>query len=472
LISRWRRALVLASLLLLAACANRGPDLARLYQHIGTGRPHPPVIIIPGLLGATLERDGVEIFPGGWSRFVTGDDFPELALPIDGQRLMPRDNGVRPAALFDKLVEVDFYNRIRETLRKAGRYHFAQPGTPVNDPAVRRQYVFLYDWRQDLAGIAAQLDRFVEQIRADYGDPQLRVDVVAHSMGGLLVRYFSLFGGEDVLSSDGGIPTPSHAGAAKLRKAVLIGTPNLGALNTLGSMVRGYRLGLARVSTEVELTMPAAYQLLPHPDREWIIASDGSRPDRDLYDPETWRQFGWGPYDPDVRKRVLSRYGDPQQGEEFLALLTAYFEHQLRRARDFHRAIALPTRSRYILFGGDCELTPARCLVERGEDTWKLRLDPRKVVLRQADVNYEELMLEPGDGNVTKTSLLARSALNSAFAAPEEGNPLAVAYSILLCERHFALTGNVHFRDNLLNVLLLQETTEDLRRPVKLPAEK
>ncbi|MDZ7826880.1 MAG: hypothetical protein U5R48_13775 [Gammaproteobacteria bacterium] len=41
-----------------------------------------------------------------------------------------------------------------------------------------------YDWRRDLQQTAADLDRFIEGIRAARGDPDLRVDVVAHSMGG------------------------------------------------------------------------------------------------------------------------------------------------------------------------------------------------------------------------------------------------------------------------------------------------
>ena len=62
-------------------------------------------------------------------------------------------------------------------------------------------------------------------------------------------------------------------------------------------------------------------------------------------------------------------------------------------------------------------------------------------------------MLEPGDGRVTKPSLLARETLDPTAPQHEESF-LPIAYFFFLCEQHDQLTGNINFQDNLLNVLL------------------
>ncbi|MFQ5582242.1 MAG: hypothetical protein ACE5F3_06415 [Mariprofundaceae bacterium] len=115
---------------------------------------------------------------------------------------------------------------------------------------------------------------------------------------------------------------------------------------------------------------------------------------------------------------------------------------------------------RYIVFGGDCELTPAHCLIETVRGKTVIRLNPRKIHNRVPGVDYRKLMLEPGDGRVTKPSLLARNSLDpSAPGGSRDVFPLA--YPMFLCETHTQLTGNISFQDNLLNILLLQKTTED-----------
>ena len=68
-------------------------------------------------------------------------------------------------------------------------------------------------------------------------------------------------------------------------------------------------------------------------------------------------------------------------------------------------------------------------------------------------------MLEPGDGSVTKPSLLAQNSLDTS-SADEEGGYFPLAYSMFLREEHSQLTGNISFQDNLPNVLLIQEKSQ------------
>ena len=104
-------------------------------------------------------------------------------------------------------------------------------------------------------------------------------------------------------------------------------------------------------------------------------------------------------------------------------------------------------------FGGDCTLTRARILIEQYAGLPRTRLTPRAVRGAVARDVIEAAMLEPGDGRVTKPSLLARDTVDPTAPQHEESF-LPVAYHFFLCEQHHRLTGNVNFQDNLLNVLL------------------
>ena len=71
-------------------------------------------------------------------------------------------------------------------------------------------------------------------------------------------------------------------------------------------------------------------------------------------------------------------------------------------------------------------------------------------------IDYEELMLEPGDGRVTKPSLFAREALDPTVPR-HRYSFFPMDHSILLCESHDSLTGNISFQNNLLNILLTRD---------------
>jgi len=162
---------------------------------------------------------------------------------------------------------------------------------------VRRYYVFAYDWRQDNVATAKRLDALIEQVRRDYDDPTLKVNVIAHSMGGLVTRYYLRYGTVDALEGEGAFPI-NMRGAAKIDTAVLLGTPNLGSVSSLQSMILGHRVGLRRVEPEVLATMPSIYQLMPHPLTDWSVDPGGKDLDLDLYDVTTWKRLQWSVFDP------------------------------------------------------------------------------------------------------------------------------------------------------------------------------
>jgi len=441
--------------------AGEQPDLKRLYEVSASERFQNPVIVIHGVFGARIRtsRDRKEIWPGNASNLLFSS-YEKLVLDIDPTTLETRTGRTEAYALFDRVGGHDYYGRIVKVLQEAGRYEPAMTGRPRAATA-HAYYVFIYDWRRDIARNAAKLDAFIEQIRRDYHMPKLKVDIVAHSMGALLTRYFIRYGQRDVLDSD--TFRPDNAGADKVRKVVLIGAPNMGSVSGLQYFLSGYKLGFGSIATEVMATMPGSYELLPHPARNWMITPEGVKADIKLYDIRTWKRFKWAVFDPEARARIRRRFRSSVDAVQYMRVLERFFAKHLERARRFHMAMSVPLKNspvRYIVFGGDCELTPARCLIENVRGKVVIRLHPENITNRVRGVNYRKLMLEPGDGRVTKPSLLARNSLDPSMPGSNR-DAFPLAYSLFLCETHAELTGNISFQDNLLNILLLQETTED-----------
>lgn len=471
---QWRIVVVMLWSALLCGCESLNPlrpDLRRLYEFDGPAGMQPPVIVIPGILGSRL-RDrvtGEELWPGSVSHLLLGRK-DALALKIDPKTLEPLDDGIEAAGLFEGVLNQDFYGEILHTLERYGRY---QPGVlgQHQDGKTRRYYVFAYDWRQDNVVTARKLDALIEQIRRDYGDPALKVDVVAHSMGGLATRYFLRYGTTDVLDRND-FPV-NLKGAAKLRTVILLGTPNLGSVQSLHGFLQGTDVGLRRIPTEVLATMPSVYELFPHPINTWLVKPDGKPLDRDLFDVEVWRRFEWSVFDPMVIARLREKAPVATAAEADLALRQRYFEKRLERARRFVWALTVPlpkTPVKLVVFGGDCTLTPARLVVEEDNGDSVVRLYPEDVKHKLAGVDYSRLMLEPGDGAVTKPSLLARENLDP--TAPRNRYLFfPLAYSFFLCERHDRLTGNINFQDNLLNVLLSRERPWDAEMKMRAMKE-
>ena len=436
-----------------AACSGPRPDLARLYAKQANPR-QPPVILIHGILGSRLEdpAGGDEAWPGSAWRLLF-HDYRDLALEIDPRTLSPLPDELRVAGITDRAAGRDFYGEIMGVLSEAGGYERGRPGEPVA-PGEKRFYVFAYDWRQDNVVTARALDGFIEQIRQDHGDPQLKVDIIAHSMGGLAARYYIRYGTVDVLD-DNDFPVNGH-GAERVRRAILLGTPNLGSVTAIQTMLQGVKTAFGGVPTEVVATFPSVYQLLPHPLNDWLIKSDGEPLERDLFDVDLWRRFQFSVFSPEVRRRIAGEYEDDGDARARLALLERYFHRYLERGRRFVWSLTVPVPEpavSYIVFGGNCNLTPARILVEEVAGESVIRLWPREIADPVPGVDYDSLMLEPGDGVVTKASLLARETLDPTLRR-HRYSFFPMRYSFFLCEAHNRLTGNINFQDNLLHALL------------------
>lgn len=446
-----RRAVLAAGAAAVAGCALRHsrPQLEVLY---GKARHERPLVLVPGAFGSTLREraTGHEAWPQSDSRLLFSN-YRHLELPIDPATLEPVEGQLEAYAVFRQGLGRDFYGRAIDTLAQVG-YRRARPGRPPR-PGGPALYTYEYDFRFDNVHAARGFAELLRVIREDHGDPALKVDVLAHSNGGLLVRYYARYGTAGLPES--GPLQPTYAGAPHLGRLLFVGTPNLGTMQPVLSLLRGEEVGLRMIPPEVMATCPGVTQLLPHPAVPWLVDLTGRVVDASLYDIDTWRDFQWNVFDPGVAARTVAQHGGGAAGRRYLEVLRAFLAVQLARGRRFAEALSVPASSadlRPWVLGGDCELTLSRLVAETAAGRLRARERVRDIASPRPRTDYEELMFEPGDTVVTRSSLLGRRSVDVALPR-EPFESLRVAHGTFLCERHQQLMGNASLLDNMLHAL-------------------
>lgn len=444
---------------LIAGCAplSKTPDMARLYAE-ATTETQPPVVLIHGLMGSKINNSqtGEELWPSSVRKLLFSS-YKGLALDITPETLQEVSIHRKPVAIFDRIAGRDFYGKILQALEHGGGYTFTELGQPITSNQ-RRYYVFLYDWRQDNVTSAKALAAFIQNIQQDYGNPAQKVDIVAHSMGGLIARYYMRYGRQDVVNDNAFDTKLTLGGGKNIRRMILLGTPNWGSVSAVKTFIRGHKLGFSRIQPQVLATMPSLYQLFPHPimAEKTLITAAGSPLKRDLYDVRIWQKFRWSVFDPKVQKRIRKNFDTAEEADAYQRTLEAFFEKSLERARRFAWSLSIPLpkdHPKLVVFGGDCALTPAKLLIEEVAGDSVIRLNPHEVQNPHEGIDYNRLMLEPGDGTVTKASLLARQTFVPTVSR-HKYSFFPLEYAFFLCEAHNSLTGNPTFQNNLLHSLL------------------
>ncbi len=139
----------------------------------------------------------------------------------------------------------------------------------------------------------------------------------------------------------------------------------------------------------------------------------------------------------------------------YLDRLREFLGHSLAGGRRFAESFATGPDSGDVptwVFGGDCEATLARLVVESVAGELHARENPAAIAAPGPHACVDA-MFEPGDTVVTRSSLLGRRTLDvAAPRAPAES--LRVAHALFFCARHQQLTGNANLQDNLLHALL------------------
>ena len=233
----------------------------------GAASGRQPVIVIPGLGGSEFTANSafsLSVDNGHGGTFSRNYGAGERVWINTFQMLLPgdddyldvlklRSDGVTPVAPEVQVSGMywDAYGDLVDYLQRQGYVM----GTDL--------WLFPYDWRQDVDLTSRNLDTLVTQalVAANGGQPDpaawttRRVDIVAHSLGGLIGRAY--------------IADPARA--ARVDQLITLGAPQFGATKALKALVYGdqfgpWFLGIGLNPSEVRdlsRNMAAGMELLP-----------------------------------------------------------------------------------------------------------------------------------------------------------------------------------------------------------------
>ena len=422
-----------------------------------TAKGKPPLIIIPGLTGSELinARTGETV----WFKARRAKD-DDLRLPIspvlsrNRDSLIPGDI-IRGVRFFKFLPETEIYERLIDALRTRGGYKEGTWKNPPKDGYQDTFYVFPYDWRRDNVENARLLIQKVEQLKRTLRKPNLKFNIAAHSMGGLIARYAAMYGKADLSVSD---PKPTWAGAKDFDKIFLMGTPNEGSISALNALLNGFSYvggGLnlpfiQNISRFDVFTIPSIYQLLPHEGSVTAYDQDLQPMQIDIYDPAVWEKYQWTIWqDKDFDKKLT-----PLEQKN----AKAYFQAVLARAKRFQLALDANTSERIpvsiYLMGADCKDTQNGFIVSfdakkneyktifRGTDL--IKTNGEKI----PDAEVKKIIYANGDGVVTKRSLSGETLI-----ATGKKHVFPYVSDLYQCEDHNRLISNPGIQDKVLEVL-------------------
>lgn len=349
---------LVSSLLLLVGC-SAAPS------NVPERPPAPddvPLVFIPGLTGSVLAT------PDGKASWLTAAQAlrlqtPDLSLPLRFSGDVQERDDLKPigALMTVKLIPTIVERRIYE------------PWIDYADHIRRRPlHVFSYDWRRDNGETLQLFEKYLEALRSRYGKAPM---IVAHSMGGLIT--LALWNKRPEL----------------IDRAVFVGVPFRGGIGYLDNMYLGTPTGLngAILSPRALFSMPSVYSFYPA-GQPWestdsVEDEHGQLLHPDFFDPQTWRENGWGPFAPQNRSWA-------QQSPEELAFLAKLLE----RTQAFRKQLQPPPGAAH---------RPALVITSEKYPTLaRVRRIPKAAGESVPRWDFDAAAKEPGD-----ESVLARHAI-------------------------------------------------------------
>lgn len=227
------------------------------------------VVVLPGIMGSRLRRGEDLVWDPGlgmakrlighkrWvASLVAGEERFGDTAPLDG---VIAEGHVPSRTIIPGIKRIGGYSELHEVISNA----FIVVEGDQHDPAATMRSIgrpanyfrFSYDWRRDNRNSALQLRSLINAALPALRtfSPDAKVVLIAHSMGGLVARWY--------LEGDDADGNPIE-GWRDTRQLITFGTPYRGSVNALQFLVEGYRRAFVDLS-EALGSFTSIYQLMP-----------------------------------------------------------------------------------------------------------------------------------------------------------------------------------------------------------------
>lgn len=475
LMSRFRFLILCVLLTLPVICAASRMTAAQI-----TGKR--PIILVPGIAGSQIVSS--ETGKTVWFSFSLSRDEPDdLRLPMSPNLRQNTDNlvakdvirEIRLPGVLKVFPEIGVYGNAIQAIKAKGYTE----GDWDNPQATDVFYVFPFDWRRDNVESAQLLISRIEAVKAKLNRPDLKFNLVAHSMGGLVARYAAMYGSAD-LPSGGGLPPLTWAGARHINKILLFGVPNEGAFSAFETIIKGYSVIGRKLPFLVDLgaddvfSVPSLYQLMPNGSTAHFL-NENLRPiEVDLYNAANWRKYNWGALGnpkflgklkdaaeiPGVKplEWKIRNSDDKILSETTYAQARRFLAAALDRAKHFQQALNISiTKSpiEILAYGSECKPTLNSVVLVRDakKNTWRTLTAPEKLKTSKGrEITKEEMikaMMVDGDGQVTRSSFIPPGKTRG----PASTTLFPIKSTFFFCAEHQQLLNNETIQSSYLTEL-------------------
>ncbi len=219
------------------------------------------IFVVPGIMGSVLQKDNKDLWNMSRKKELVksltpefGWSFNSLMMEGDDYSLDDLGDGVRATSLMNLpsiiagLTKTGTYKAIREKLTQTFHLRVGNIDTANDEPA--NYFEFPYDWRRDPRYAARKLEEAINHKlllwRKHSGKQDAKVILLAHSMGGLVCRYY----------------LEVRNGWQNCCLLITFGTPFSGSVKALDFLCNGHKIGRQDVTNLVR-SFPSIYHLLP-----------------------------------------------------------------------------------------------------------------------------------------------------------------------------------------------------------------
>ncbi len=379
------------------------------------------VIFLPGIMGSALQKDGKDLWALSgqalW-QFLKGrgQSIAQLHVQQDDPEAGELGDGVIATRLLEDVHSVPFivehagYGVITRRLPE----HFDLTPGSIHAPADEANFfTFPYDWRRDNRATARKLQQFIERQlprwREWSGASDAQVILIAHSMGGLISRYYV-----EVLG-----------GWRHCRALITVGSPHRGALGALAKVSHGFSKGPAKLFSYLDpvvRSFESIYQCFPvypaiNVNGQWVRAAEADLPNVN----RARAQAARANFLEATRQAALQNRTDPQYRQVLLPWVGT--------RQDTHQSLILEKGVLRLDYGLPAGLDPKLVAADGDGTVPRLSAIPadlddqqiaRFAVERHGWLTNNELTLEPLLDTLTQ---LVAAGTQNLYGEPETARP-------------------------------------------------